>query len=109
MNAIAASTSPRTHSRFFALHQHRARLHEAGIIKSLSAPAALVLYALDDFADGTTGLLSCPSVTRLAAEHPYDERTIRRALRELEAKGLVTLVEGVGVELESSEARYVGT
>ena len=81
-------------SRFWTLHQYRQQLRRSGALNRLSQSAALVLLALADFADPAGNCW--PSVGRIVAENPVSERSARRALRELEAAGLLVAVERPG-------------
>lgn len=87
MDPLHHAPADRATSRFYALHQYRAQLRASGILKSLSQSAAVVLVALADFADADG--FCWPSIERLAAENPLSERSVQRALRELEDRGLV--------------------
>lgn len=81
-------------SRFYALHAYRSRLRTSGILKDLSQSAALTLLALADFADPRGHCW--PSTARLEAENPLGERSIQRALNELEARGLLVREQRTG-------------
>lgn len=81
-------------SRFFFLHSYRAQLRRAGLLKSLSQSAAIVLLALADYAD-TEGYC-WPSVARIVAENPIKERAARAALGELERRGLLVREQRLG-------------
>ena len=58
--------------------------------QALAAPAKFVLVALAEHVSGE-GRACWPSVSRLARMTGYAERTVRRALRALEAAGLVRI------------------
>ena len=58
--------------------------------QALAAPAKPVLVALAEHVSGE-GRACWPSVSRLARMTGYAERTVRRALRALEAAGLVRI------------------
>ena len=81
-------------SRFYALHAYRTRLRASGILKGLSQSAALTLLALADYADPRGHCW--PSTARLEAENPMGERSIQRALNELEARGLLVREQRTG-------------
>ncbi|WP_419619274.1 helix-turn-helix domain-containing protein, partial [Thiolapillus sp.] len=61
--------------------------------QALAAPAKPVLVALAEHVSGE-GRACWPSVSRLARMTGYAERTVRRALRALEAAGLVRIEGG---------------
>lgn len=81
------STALATPSRFYALHQYRAQLRASGTLKGLSQSAALLLLALADYADPSG--YCWPSMARLVEGNPISETSAKRALRELEQRGLI--------------------
>ncbi len=87
LNAAHHAPIPGAPSRFYALHQYRAQLRGSGILKGLSQSAALLLLALADYADPSG--YCWPSMARLVEGNPISETSAKRALRELEQRGLI--------------------
>lgn len=78
-------------SRFYSMHEYRRQLRASGIYNQLSPSAAIVIMALADFADADG--YCWPSVKRIADENPVSDRSVQRAIRELEERGLLVRQE----------------
>jgi DNA-binding transcriptional ArsR family regulator len=77
----------------FDVSRYRLRLRDAGTFGALSLSEQVVLAAFCDLADDAG--LSSPAVGDLVEAYNLGESTIREAIRQLEARGLV-IVERPG-------------
>lgn len=80
-------------SRFYA-PDYRRRLRDAGALRSLSPSAQITLAALCDRANAAG--VAWPTVETMARDYGLGESTVRRALGELTAAGLVIVLRRAG-------------
>lgn len=93
MNAATRSAREAQPCRFYA-PDYRRKLRDAGAFATLSASANVVLAALCDRANAAG--VAWPSVETIARDYGLGESTVRRALAELVACGLVLAVRRAG-------------
>ena len=86
LNATHTAAPPAPARRWYA-PDYRRRLREAGAFRALTASAQVVLAALCDRANAAG--VAWPTVETIARDHGLGESTVRRALGELVAAGLV--------------------
>lgn len=101
MNTATRSAREAQSRRFYA-PDYRRRLRDAGTFSTLSASANVVLAALCDRANAAG--VAWPAVETMARDYGLGESTVRRALGELVALGLVLAVRRAG-----KVSRYVLT
>lgn len=90
------------HTRRFYAPDYRRRLRDAGALATISASANVVLAALCDRANAAG--VAWPSAETIAKDYGLGESTVRRAIGELVAVGLVLAVRRAG-----KVSRYVLT
>lgn len=101
LNTATRSAREEQPRRFYA-PDYRRRLRDAGALATISASANVVLAALCDRANAAG--VAWPSVETIAKDYGLGESTVRRAIGELVAAGLVLAVRRAG-----KVSRYVLT
>lgn len=99
---IATRSAREDHPRRFYAPDYRRRLRDAGALANISASANVVFAALCDRANAAG--VAWPSAETIASDYGLGESTVRRAIGELVAVGLVLAVRRAG-----KVSRYVLT